>query len=441
MPPIVRGVKLWFIFILLLAGGAATELRAQTNWLTLAEARRQALERNWDFLAARSGVDAATAAALMAREFPNPNLSASTAKIGNRENATPAGNGIWARSYDTIFAVNQLLEIGGKRRDRQRAAQAGVMGAKARLADARRLLEQGVTRAYIAAALAGTNAGILRESAGYLQHEAQLAEFRWHAGDLARADYQPMAVAAGQYELQAAAAETAARQARIAVEILLGVRQPEGNWLPAETLDQLRQMLAAPAPVRASTTISNQRPDVRAAEADLQSAEASLQLQRALRIPDPTVAVQFEHNPPGGGPPTDTIGLGVSFPLPLWNLNQGAIAQARAAREQSRLAMEKARAQAAGDLASARAESAEATARWQRYHDQIGPQSAAARDAIGFKYEKGGAALVDLLEAERTDNDVRIATAQALADTLTAAADLVASQTVLTEADLPWNHE
>jgi hypothetical protein len=41
-----------------------------------------------------------------------------------------------------------------------------------------------------------------------------------------------------------------------------------------------------------------------------------------------------------------------------------------------------------------------------------------------------------LLEAERSDNDVRIATAQAMADTVTTAADLSAARTTLTETDL-----
>jgi hypothetical protein len=40
------------------------------------------------------------------------------------------------------------------------------------------------------------------------------------------------------------------------------------------------------------------------------------------------------------------------------------------------------------------------------------------------------------LEAERTDNDVRLAAAQAQADTASATADLQAAQNVLTESEL-----
>ena len=80
--------------------------------------------------------------------------------------ATAQGNGLWQRNYDTIGAVSQLIEIAGKRHDRQMAARAGVLGAKARFYDAKRALDQGVTKAYIAALLAAENARILTESAG-----------------------------------------------------------------------------------------------------------------------------------------------------------------------------------------------------------------------------------------------------------------------------------
>ena len=49
------------------------------------------------------------------------------------------------------------------------------------------------------------------------------------------------------------------------------------------------------------------------------------------------------------------------------------------------------------------------------------------RKTISFAYEKGGASLLDLLLAERNDNDVRLATAQAAAEAANAAAALKAA--------------
>src|SRR5271157_1171040 len=82
--------------------------RSSLARLSLADAQRLAFERNWDLLAAAAGVDAATAQKIVTHEFPNPTLSLSTALINvdNHPSSTPAGNGLWDRSYDTIFAVN-----------------------------------------------------------------------------------------------------------------------------------------------------------------------------------------------------------------------------------------------------------------------------------------------------------------------------------------------
>jgi cobalt-zinc-cadmium efflux system outer membrane protein len=426
--------RLLVVAVALLAVLTPTRAQTDTNEvreLSLSDARNIAFERNWDLLAAKSGIDLAAAQLLMAREFPNPNASVSTAKIGTRVNSTEVGNGIWDRSYDTIFAVNQLFEIGGKRRDRQQSARAGLLGAKAQFLDAKRVLDQGVTKAYVAALLADENERVLRESAGYMRHEQEIAETRFKAGDLAEADLKQIQVAAEQYVLQENAAEAASVQARTAVQVLLGDSRPKGAWKPVDSLEDV-----AGVPAEVVTKTNGLRSDVLAAKYALISAEEQLKLQKAGRIPDPTVALQFEHNPPDSGPPADTIGLGISFPLPIWNQNKGAIDAARATVDQSRFALAKLQAQMVGDLVNATAAFSEATNRLARYREQILPQSAYAREAVIFKFNKGGATLVDLLEAERTDNDVRLATAQATADTASTAADLTAACTALTESDL-----
>jgi outer membrane protein, heavy metal efflux system len=414
--------------------GLAQSAGAATNLLSLADAKRAAFERNWDLLAAKSGVDAATAQLIISREFPNPSVSLSTAKIGSHEAGTILGNSIWQRSYDSIAAVNQLIEIGGKRHDRQMAARAGVLGAKARFYDAKRTLDQGVTKAYLAALLAGENARVLDESASYMRQEAKIARAQLAAGDLSDADEKTLEINAGQFELQAKAADAAAVQARIAVEVLLGINQPEGDWVPADSLEKLIELSPPPPAPEAQPGIA--RPDVLAAETDLRGGRAQLQLQKAMRLPDPTFMVGEEHDPPGGGPAVDTFLFGISLPLPLWNRNGGNIKAAEAAVDQFADALGKIKSQAAADIANAEAAYEEAHERWLRYRDEIAPQSAKVRESVAFSYGKGASTLVDLLNAEQTDNTIRLALAQAMNDTASAAADLNAARNVVSEAEL-----
>jgi outer membrane protein, heavy metal efflux system len=414
-----------------LASSASSNASPQT--LTLAQAKQIAFEKNWDLLAAKSGIDSATAQLIVSKEFPNPTASWSTAYLGAHNSGTTMGNSLWERNYDTIFAVNQLIEIAGKRRDRQSVARAGIYGAKARFYDAKRTLDQGVTKAYVAALLAEQNVKILNESAALLLHEAQIAQARFKAGDLSDSDTKQIEINAEQFELQAKSAEATAVQARIAVEILMAVHQPKGTYVSAGSLDDLVQ---ASTPSVQESTNGAARPDVLAADADLRGAKANLQLQKAIRIPDPTFLVQYEHEPPDTGPAADTAGVGISFPLPLWNRNRGNIQAAQASVDQFELAAGKIRTQMQADIANAESEYREAHERWLSYRDKTAPKSVKVRESVQFAYEKGGASLVDLLDAERTDNDIRLATVQAMSDTASALADMVAARIVLSSTEL-----
>jgi cobalt-zinc-cadmium efflux system outer membrane protein len=404
-----------------LPAGAAVERRGLEH-LALADAQRMALERNWDLLAAAAGVDAATAQKIIAHEFPNPTLSlySSLINVDGLPNSTTAGNGIWERSYDTIFGINQLLEVGGKRRHRQESAQAGFESAKAQFLDAKRTLDLGVAKAYIAAAQAEESVRVLMQSAGTLRQEAALAGVRFKAGEISSSDKSQIEISAERFELDARAAEAAAAQARVALEVLLGVRRPRADCVLADRLETL----AGSTELGNTNSAGTWRPDVVAAETAWRKTEADLRLQRAYRIPDPTVLAQYEHQPPEA---MNSAGFGVSFPLPLWNRNRGNIRSAQAAREQARLAFEKAQAEAVADIATAILAYDDAFRRWTQYRQSIRPKSEQVRKTKAYAYQRGGTSLLDMLVAERDDNDVRLAATQSAGDTALAIATLRAA--------------
>ena len=218
----------------------------------------------------------------------------------------------------------------------------------------------------------------------------------------------------------AKAAESTASQARVALGVLLGLPRP----VTEVSLDDSLEALCAGTPPADNNPQAIGRPDVVAAEATLRKAEADLRLQKSNRIPDPTFVAQYEHEPPEQ---PNTVGLGLSFPLPLWNHNRGNILAGQAAREQASLAFEKAQAQAAADITTARLSYDSALQRWRSYRDSIRLKSESVRKTVAYAYEKGAASLVDLLVAERNDNEVRLAQAQAASDTALALAALKAA--------------
>jgi len=411
-------VATWVI-INLLPGRASAE--GNLSPLTFGEARRLALERNTDLRVAQVQVEAALAVLRVAREFPNPNLGLSTAKISTdgTPEGTALGNSIQDRSYDSIASLSQLFVV-GKRGLVRDAASAGVRSAEFQRDDARRLLIQAVAQAYVAALSSLKQADVLTDSAGKLRREADIAEHRFKVGDISSSDKAQLEIAADQDELNSYAERAIAKTAVVTLEILLGEPRPSGATPLADTLDQWVEKIPASleqAPI-------GMRPDIKAAESAVGQADVNIRLQKRLRIPDITASIQFERNPPGQ---TNTVGIGISLPLPLWNHFNGEILAAKAAQEQTQAQLDKIRIQAAADLAEARLSYVEASQRARRYQSSLVPRSAEVTKNMSYAFQKGGATLTDLLEAERNDNVIRLAAVQSQADVAITAVSLQAA--------------
>ena len=386
-------------------------------------ALRMALKANADLHIAQAQVAAAAAAVHSAREFPNPTLGVSVAHISTdgRGNATPAGNGFFNRSYDSIVALSQLLELGGKRGLRQASARAGERALEAQREDVQRLLMVAVGQAYVGVLGAREQARVLAASAASLLREAGVADVRYAAGDIPASDKAQIEIAAARLGLDAAAAQQSVTAATIALESLLGVPEPHGETILSDRLDQLLPQLEA---VDGDAPIRSVRPDVAAAEAALAKAEADFTTQKRAPIPDLTVSLQFEHNPPDA---PNTVGVGVSLPLPLWNTNTGSIRTSRALRDQAAAQLDKVRIAAMADVATARAAFGEARARAAVLAGELAGKSSAVLETVAYAYDHGGAALVDLLTAQRNDNELQQAVVRAQADAAGAALALAAA--------------
>jgi cobalt-zinc-cadmium efflux system outer membrane protein len=415
--------------------------------LSLAEARKTAFVRNWDLLAAKSNVDLATAQRIIAKEFPNPEFSLDVSAINvddrpntyekqvrePREFTLPNGqtvsipgysvrkNGLWDRTYDTVIAVSQLFEI-GKRKHRIAAARAGVEAAEAQFLDAKRTLDTAVIKAYSDVLLAEAQVRILGDSAESMKEEARLAEIRNKAGDISSTELNQIEVEAEQLETEVKAASATASTSRITLATLIGCDSPNDAWTPSDVLESL-----AAIPVPRSAADEDARPDLIAAEALLKKAEAELQGQKALRIPDPSVSLSYEHEPPDG---PNSMGFSVSVPIPAWNRYKGEIAAAQVARNDALREIQKVKAQITSDRNQAAVAYSSALERWRNYTNTVQPKSAQIKENISFAYRKGGVSSLDLLQAQRTDNEIRLNTAQSAADTLSALADLAAAYNV-----------
>ena len=394
-----RGLGLASACLLLATLGFAAmplpKTTSSTQRLSLGQAKDIALDQNQDLRTARGDIEAAIGMLATAQEVPNPTLNASISKIRiGQSQSVGLGNSFFDRNYDNIVAVSELVEI-GKRTPRKISAKSALAAARAKYEETRRQLYLSVSRAYVAALLGDESLRILNDSAASLRKESNIGKDRLKLGDLSVSDEDQILIAADRLELDAKVAANNALAARIQLQTLLGAGTPNGDVTLTDHLSDF-SMTADHA--------DGERPDIIAAEALVRKSEADLKLSKAQRIPDPTISLQFEREAPDN---LHSIGVAVSFALPLFNRNKGAIHSAEAALDQAQAMLVKTHTQVNSDITTAIAAYKEASARLARYEEEIKPKARQVRESITFAYEKGGASLLDLLAAQRSDNDIR----------------------------------
>jgi outer membrane protein, heavy metal efflux system len=386
--------------------------------LSLPQAIELAERRNPGLRVQAAVVESTRAGEVTAGLRPNPTLSNGT--------------------VDFTGGVGWTIERGGKRRRRIDSARLATAGAEHDLGDARRTLISNVRTTFAAALLARGNRLAAEENLKNFQQVEDLNRIRRDKGDISGGDFLKIGLQMLQFQTDFQDAELAYRTAK--ANLRQAIDDPEmapdfeveGELSPAPlplalTLDDLvRRALAV-------------RPDLLSAETAVRKAEADLELAKANAKVDVTVSVGWVHTGPSVagddrvepffsvGQTANALGTGLSFPLPIFNRNQGEIARTRSEVTRSRAAADVVRAQVIDDVEVAHAALEASRARIDLYERVYLEKSRDSRNVAEFAYRKGASSILDLLDAERTDRATRLAYRQALADYATHLAQLEAA--------------
>ncbi len=155
------------------------------------------------------------------------------------------------------------------------------------------------------------------------------------------------------------------------------------------------------------------RPDLRIAMLNADRAQANQALARAQRWEDWTVGVGLAqaHQVVEGAPPqgsTTILGLSLSIPLPLWNKNQGNIAEAAATRAQAYAHIEALNFSISNEVASAYAESERLQQVLSEYQNSLAV-SARNVQLVQQGYGQGLVPISDVVLVQRQQGELNIA--------------------------------
>jgi len=408
--------RLWFGLFLV-------AVSAQSGWaqkaLTWQEVRDKFESANPTLRAGQIGIDESRAQEITAFLRPNPTFTLST----DGTQFSPY-RGVWKPFAGSQFSPNfsYLHERQHKRELRLESAQKGTGIAISGQADLDRTLLFSLRMAFIQTLQEKAVLDLAKENLSYYDHLLDVNRERYKAGAIAQVDLDRLELQRVQYESDLQTAEVNLRTAKIQLLTLLNDRTPVEQFDVAgpydfstqiAPLDDVRQMAL------------DARPDLKAAMEAIDKAQTDRKLAIANGSTDPTLSAWYTYNPSFNNPfAHQTIGLGVSIPLRIFDRNQGEKKRTELDVDRNEKLMEATRAQVFSDVDSAYATVNSTVILLQPYKDRYLQQASRVRDTIAFSYQHGAASLLDFLNAQAEYRSVQVSYLNLVASYLNAASQL-----------------
>ena len=384
------------------------------NGLSLEQAIARALEQEPSLRAARSEIDVARGMRLQASLRPNPSVS-----FERREE--PAGT-----DNQTMVAVEWPLDL-FRRSRRVAVAEGEVAATELAVTDQERLLATDVRMHYGDVVGALRDLAILDELVATTRRQHQLLRSRVEEGATPPLERDLLDVELRRLEsdrlLQAGRTEAALFE----LKRLLGMTAEASLALRDTLEDVVRRESSAAAPPSDTSTMLDQRADVREAAARVEVADAKIERAQAEGRFDVSLFANYMRMDAGfpqrGFTPDGGlerirgvfhyVSAGAMITLPVLNRNQGEVAAARAEHAGAEAAYEAARLAADAERAAARARDERARQAVRAY---TGAQTLARQNltVVGQSYELGRVTVFDVLAEQRRYLDVERAYTEAL---------------------------
>jgi len=358
--------------------------------VTLDEALRSAFERHPDLRTAHALVEEARGRLVGAKSYPfNPQF---LALAGSR-------TGVVDRSVDLAFEVGQQVQIAGQRPRSKRAAEAGVTAQQARWERRARLLAAQVHVAFINAVAARELLDITKADVELTERLQDFAKRRLQRGAATQLEVNLSTIEFGRSQGRSMLAQGTQRAARTELARAMAVDPvappvPRGDLdLPSGPLPPLDELAASAAENRA---------DLEAFREIERRSEAQVRLARSQGAPNLILRGFWAREGP-----EKIIGGGGTISVPIFQHNQGPIAQTKAAVSRTRAQRESAELTVAQETAATYARYQAASATAKRLQESVLGSLQQNLDLLQKAFEAGKTTWPEVLIIRRSFIDAR----------------------------------
>jgi cobalt-zinc-cadmium efflux system outer membrane protein len=409
------------IGLLVLTATLGSNAFAQSHSFTWQELRDRLQMSNPTLRAAQIGIDESRAQEITAYLRPNPDLTASVDQINLFSTQAPPSGGPdvyspFAYAFPAA-SISYLYERRHKRELRRDSAQQGTAITVSQYADQERTLLFTLRSAFVQTLQQKAILDLTRENLAYYNRLLAVSNERLKAGDIAKVDYQRLELQRVQYETDVQTALVNLRTAKIQLLMLLNDRTPVEQFDVTGTFDFSQQIQGLEDLRRQAL---DNRPDLKAAAQSVEKAETDHKLAVANGSTDPTFGADFARNPPI----PVYFGVNVSIPLRIFDRNQGEKLRTQEDVTRNERLRDASTAQVFSDVDSAYATIESNLTLLRPYKEIYLKEAVEVRDTVSFAYTRGGASLLDFLQAQQDYRSTQLNYLNLVGAYLTAAAQV-----------------
>lgn len=371
--------------------------------LTLPEAISLALSKNAELSVIRREWEATRGAVIQAGVRPNPELSVQQEDFRRG-------------MQTTTIQVTQPLELGGKRAARTAVAERVRDQAAADVEQSRADIRALVVTSFYETLVAQERLRLAQESLQLAVGGADATSKRVQAGKIAPLEETRARVAQAAAQAELAQAEGGLRSAKQRLFSLWG----ETRSAPAVLVSSL-ELPGDGLPDEVVFARMTDSPVLKRARLELDRARAALELEQARRVVD--VGVSFGAKRAQETGVTAAV-VGITVPIPLFDRNQGNIAEALSREEKARDELTATELRLSAEIAQLREQLRSARAEASTLQRDAVPGAKSAYAAASQGFQLGKFSYLEALDAQRTLVSTQSQYLRALLDTYRAAAEL-----------------
>ncbi len=333
---------------------------------------------------------------------PNPSLNL----LADGTQLAPY-NGVWQPITGTYYSagVSYLHERRHKRELRLESAKDATTIADSQFRDQDRTLLSTLRSAFVQALQQKAVLALAQANLDYYDKVLTISRERFRVGGMAKVDLDRLELQRVQYESDLESARVGLQTAKIQVLMLLNDRTPAdqldvtgpfdfSDRIPS--LDELRSIAL------------DTRPDLKAAMQAVEKAKADHKLAVANGSTDPTFDVWYSYNPSFNNPnDKNTIGGSINIPIRIFDRNQGEKLRTQLDIGLNQQQRDAAEAQVFADVNTAYANVESNIVLLRPYKEKYLAQAVRVRDTVTYSFQRGGASLLDFLNAESDYRNVQ----------------------------------